>query len=146
MGSVIDGFDWDDANREKCSKHGVTIAEIGALLSGLPDVALDLRHSEMEVRLIAMCLGGRCSWPSQSAPGWDGACSVRSVRVTCMRRRSEPVGKRKVPELRTDAAAEAFLEQDLSGLDFAQFTPMRFEFERKTAQLNCGCQRRFSML
>jgi uncharacterized DUF497 family protein len=53
MGSVIDGFDWDDANREKCSKHGVTIAEIGALLSGLPDVALDLRHSEMEVRLIA---------------------------------------------------------------------------------------------
>ena len=46
------------------------------------------------------------------------------------------MGKRKVPELRTDAAAEAFLEQDLSGLDFAQFRPMRFEFERKTAQLN----------
>jgi hypothetical protein len=54
MGSVIDGFDWDDANREKCSKHGVTIAEIEALLSGLPHVAPDLRHSETEVRLIAI--------------------------------------------------------------------------------------------
>ena len=54
MGSVIDGFDWDDANREKCSKHGVKIAEIEALLSGLPHVAPDPRHSETEVRLIAI--------------------------------------------------------------------------------------------
>lgn len=46
------------------------------------------------------------------------------------------MGKRKVPELKTDAAAGAFLEQDLSDLDFAQFRPIRFEFERKTAQLN----------
>jgi predicted DNA binding CopG/RHH family protein len=44
--------------------------------------------------------------------------------------------KRKVPKLRTDAAAEAFLDQDLSDLDFSQFRPTRFEFERKTAQLN----------
>ena len=44
--------------------------------------------------------------------------------------------QRKVPRLRTDAAAEAFLEQDLSGLDFSQFRPTRFEFEKKTAQLN----------
>ena len=44
--------------------------------------------------------------------------------------------KRKVPRLRTDAAAEAFLRQDLSNLDFSQFHPTRFEFEKKTAQLN----------
>ncbi|HEY1933070.1 MAG TPA: CopG family antitoxin [Acetobacteraceae bacterium] len=43
---------------------------------------------------------------------------------------------RKLPRLRTDAAAEAFLNQDLSGLDFSQFRPTRFEFEKKTAQLN----------
>ncbi len=43
---------------------------------------------------------------------------------------------RKVPELRTDEEAEAFLEQDLSDLDFSQFKPLRFEFERKEAQLN----------
>ena len=44
--------------------------------------------------------------------------------------------KRKVPELLTDEEAEAFLEQDLSDLDFGQFVPVRFEFEKKTAQVN----------
>lgn len=44
--------------------------------------------------------------------------------------------KRKVPVLKTDEEAEAFLEQDLSDLDFSQFKPLRFEFERKQAQLN----------
>lgn len=35
---------------------------------------------------------------------------------------------KKVPEFKSDAEAEAFLEQDLSDLDFTQFKPMRFEF------------------
>lgn len=43
---------------------------------------------------------------------------------------------RRVPRLRTDEEAEAFLEQDLSDLDFTQFKPVRFEFEPKSAQLN----------
>jgi len=42
--------------------------------------------------------------------------------------------KRKVPRLKSDAAVEAFLDQDLSNLDFSQFRPTRFEFEKKTAQ------------
>jgi predicted DNA binding CopG/RHH family protein len=44
--------------------------------------------------------------------------------------------KRKVPRLRTDAEAEAFLAQDLSDLDFSQFKRAHFEFEKKTAQIN----------
>jgi predicted DNA binding CopG/RHH family protein len=36
----------------------------------------------------------------------------------------------------TDEEAEAFLEQDLSDLDFSQFKPVRFEFEAKAARLN----------
>jgi predicted DNA binding CopG/RHH family protein len=43
---------------------------------------------------------------------------------------------RKVPELKTDEEAEAFLTQDLSDLDFSQFKPLHFEFEKKEAQLN----------
>lgn len=34
---------------------------------------------------------------------------------------------KKVPQFKTDQEAEAFLEQDLSNLDFSQFKPMRFE-------------------
>ncbi|WP_295854089.1 CopG family antitoxin [uncultured Xylophilus sp.] len=38
-----------------------------------------------------------------------------------------------IPKLTTDADAEAFLETDLSGLDFGQFQPMRFEIAQKEA-------------
>jgi predicted DNA binding CopG/RHH family protein len=48
--------------------------------------------------------------------------------------------KRKVPRLRTDEEAEAFLEQDLSDLDFSQFKPVRFEFEKKAARVNMRLQ------
>jgi predicted DNA binding CopG/RHH family protein len=44
--------------------------------------------------------------------------------------------KRKVPIFKTDEEAEAFLEQDLSDLDFSQFKPMRFEFKPKEKSLN----------
>ncbi len=44
--------------------------------------------------------------------------------------------KRKVPKFKSDAEAEAFLEKDLSDLDFSLFKPMRFEFEKKTARVN----------
>ena len=44
--------------------------------------------------------------------------------------------RKKVPTLRTDEEAEAFLEQDLSNLDFSQFKLARFEFEKKDEQLN----------
>ena len=43
---------------------------------------------------------------------------------------------RKVPDFKTDAEAEDYLDQDLSDLDFSQFKPVRFEFEKKSAQLN----------
>jgi predicted DNA binding CopG/RHH family protein len=38
---------------------------------------------------------------------------------------------KKVPRLKTDRQAEAFLAKGLSNLDFLQFKPARFEFEKK---------------
>jgi predicted DNA binding CopG/RHH family protein len=48
----------------------------------------------------------------------------------------KPPLNKKVPRLRTDEQAEAFLAQDLSKLDFSQFKPVRFEFEKKDEQIN----------
>ena len=48
----------------------------------------------------------------------------------------DPVKLRKVPHFDTDEELEAFLEQDLSDLDFSQFKPVHFEFAKKTAQVN----------
>ncbi len=44
--------------------------------------------------------------------------------------------KRKVPRFKTDEEAEAFLEQDLSDLDFSQFKPMHFEIRPKEKSIN----------
>ena len=43
---------------------------------------------------------------------------------------------KKVPRLKTDKQAEVFLAQDLSGIDFSQFQPAKFEFEKKDDQIN----------
>jgi predicted DNA binding CopG/RHH family protein len=43
---------------------------------------------------------------------------------------------RKVPRLKTDEEAEAFLNQDLSDLDFSQFKTAHFEFEKKSERIN----------
>ncbi len=44
--------------------------------------------------------------------------------------------KRKIPDFKSDAEAAAYLEQDLSDLDFSQFRPVSFEFAAKAAQIN----------
>ena len=43
---------------------------------------------------------------------------------------------RKLRRMTTDQEAEAFLEQDLSDLDFSQFKPIHFEFVAKSARLS----------
>jgi uncharacterized protein len=50
----ISGFEWDDGNRMKCQKHGVSVAEVEALFARWPRVAPDLKHSSGEDRFIAV--------------------------------------------------------------------------------------------
>jgi len=47
-------------------------------------------------------------------------------------------GKRvtRVPVMTTDEEAEAFLDQDLSDLDFSQFKPLHLELRPKTERVN----------
>jgi predicted DNA binding CopG/RHH family protein len=66
----------------------------------------------------------------------DGQTLIRPISARYMHRRKSKAMKRKVPAFKTDKEAEAFLEQDLSDLDFSQFKPMRFEFKPKQKSLN----------
>ena len=54
ISSRVQGFDWDDGNRAKCQKHGVSIAEIEALFMNAPRIAPDPKHSDDEDRMIAV--------------------------------------------------------------------------------------------
>jgi len=50
----VSGFDWDDGNRTKCQKHGVSVTQIEALFAHGPRIAPDPKHSADEDRLIAV--------------------------------------------------------------------------------------------
>jgi len=51
---AIVGFDWDGGNREKCQKHGLTIAVIENLLRSPLGVFPDPQHSKREERFKAI--------------------------------------------------------------------------------------------
>lgn len=50
----VSGFDWNQANREKCRKHGVSIAGIEELFAGTVMVFPDAVHSDQEQRYRAV--------------------------------------------------------------------------------------------
>lgn len=53
------GFDWDEGNRAKCAKHGVSPAEIEAAFASEPLVVPDPAHSAEEQRFVAVGLDQR---------------------------------------------------------------------------------------
>lgn len=57
MHSAVAGFDWDEGNRAKCQKHGVTLAEIEAVFRHDHRIAPDPAHSADEERLLAIGKG-----------------------------------------------------------------------------------------
>jgi uncharacterized DUF497 family protein len=51
----VPSFDWDDGNRQKCQKHGLSIAEIEYVLAhGETFIVPDLKNLEYEARFIAI--------------------------------------------------------------------------------------------
>ncbi|AAK22476.1 BrnT family toxin [Caulobacter vibrioides] len=83
---LAEDFDWDDGNREKCQKHGVSIAEIEAVLLGDPLVAPDLAHSDVEDRRIAVgkTPEGRAMFIAFTLRTKDGKLHLRPVSARYM--------------------------------------------------------------
>jgi predicted DNA binding CopG/RHH family protein/uncharacterized DUF497 family protein len=129
------GFDWDDGNRAKCQKHGVSLEEIEGLFARSVMIRPDIAHSIAETRFLAIGRGPagrylliaftiRENKSPQSAPG------------ACIGRRSNTM-KKPIPDLKTDDDAADFVETaDLTEYDLSGFKPARFEFQPKASQLN----------
>ena len=47
-------FDWDEHNRDKCQKHGVSLGEIEALFASGLAVRPDIAHADVEERFQAI--------------------------------------------------------------------------------------------
>lgn len=50
----VGGFDWDEANRLKCQKHGVSLTDIESLFRSPLTVFPDPAHSSRETRFKAI--------------------------------------------------------------------------------------------
>jgi uncharacterized DUF497 family protein len=88
MGVGADGFDWDAGNRDKRLRHGVSIAEIEALLLANPRVAPDLKHSASEERLMAVGRNGlgRAMFVVFTMRSRDGKRLIRPLSARYMHR------------------------------------------------------------
>ncbi|MBI3707496.1 MAG: BrnT family toxin [Proteobacteria bacterium] len=54
METRVAGFDWDEANRDKCQKHGVSVAAIESLFRWPLAIFPDPAHSRGETRFKAI--------------------------------------------------------------------------------------------
>ena len=83
---LASGFDWDAGNLEKCQKHGVSIAEIEAVLHGDPQIAPAPRRSLTEERFIAVgrTPAGRAVFIAFTLRMEDGVRLVRPISARYM--------------------------------------------------------------
>jgi uncharacterized DUF497 family protein len=89
MALVVDGFDWDRGNRNKCQKHGVSIAVIESLFHGPIAVLPDPEHSAREERFkaIGRADDGRGVLIAFTLREHDGETLIRPISARYMRRK-----------------------------------------------------------
>jgi len=96
----IDGFDWDDGNREKCRKHGVPSSEIERVLKNSPRVAPDITHSTLEERFIAVgrTSRGRPVFVAFTVRTKEGHRLIRPVTARYMHKKEIAAYEKAEPE------------------------------------------------
>jgi uncharacterized protein len=85
----IAGFDWDEDNRTKCQKHGVSIAEIESLFAGAPMFATDIGHSPTEdrARAVGQAASGRFVFVVFTVRHRNGERFIRPISARYMHRK-----------------------------------------------------------
>ena len=145
MSVPVSGFQWDHGNWPKCGKHGVSREEVESLFtSGGCAVYPALDRGTGEERFLAIGPGRQTRWLlvvfTLRETGGDSLIRPISAAI-CTGRKSSTMSSRKtlkpLPRLKSDAEAERFVDTaDLSDYDLSGFGPARFEFEKKSAQVN----------
>lgn len=100
MNDRVSGFDWDEGNKSKCQKHGVSIAEIEALFhKSDPLIGEDVEHSEKEDRFFAVgnAPSFRMIFVVFTFRQRDGLNIIRPVSARYMHRKEIERYAKKVP-------------------------------------------------
>jgi len=98
----IAGFDWDRANREKCRKHGVSIAAIESIFRGSIAVVPDPAHSAAEERFKAIGVTdkGRHILIAFTLRARDGETFIRPISARYMHQKEVRHYEEAIAEIR----------------------------------------------
>jgi len=101
MRGAVAGFDWDDGNRAKCLRHGVSPSEVESLFDRPLLVVPDAAHSESEVRLraIGKTAQGRSVFLVFTIRERDGSRLIRPISARYMHRREVASYEKENPGL-----------------------------------------------
>ena len=96
------GFDWDDGNRFKCQKHGMTIAEIEHVLIHHSTVLVPSPKGEGEARVLAIgrTSAGRLAMVVFTPRARGGETRFRPVSARFMHPREARKYGKEVPDPR----------------------------------------------
>jgi uncharacterized DUF497 family protein len=89
MDVAFSGFDWDDGYREKCRKHGVSLAEIESLFAGSFITSPDDLHSidEQRIRAVGRLANGRHVFVVFMIRERDGKRLIRPISARFMHKK-----------------------------------------------------------
>lgn len=80
----ITGFDWDEGNWPKCSKHGLIRKEIEEVFLGAPSVLPDPYPDEPRMRAIGKTSAGRYVFVVFMLRSIDGQARLRPINARYM--------------------------------------------------------------
>ena len=97
----FDGFDWDRGNSEKCTRHGMTLAEIQGVF-GRPVVILpDEEHAsgERRFRAIGRTSAGRDAFIVFTLRSHRGGQQIRPISARYMHKKEVENFEKSYPKL-----------------------------------------------
>ena len=83
----IGGFDWDEGNRKKCEKHGVSVRAIEEVFARALSIEPDSFADEERIRVIGTTSAGRYVFLVFTLRTRDGAVLIRPISARYMHRR-----------------------------------------------------------
>jgi uncharacterized protein len=97
----VAAFDWDEGNRAKCLKHGVSVAEIEGFFTGPRTISVDMQHSLTEERLRAVgkTRSGRFVFLVFTLRERDGQTYIRPISARYMHRKEVESYEEEDPSL-----------------------------------------------
>jgi len=97
----FDGFDWDNGNRNKCQKHGVSIVEVESLFYGLLLVGPDIEHSGKEQRFHAVGITAkkRSLFVVFTIRQGDGEILIRPISARYMHKKEAKAHEKEIPKI-----------------------------------------------